>query len=221
MLGWVPGSPAWVKLMRICVSATKHVLHPARSRKCLWNHRVNSFHCDGVVYHLYYSLESFSLFSYYRNKQLILADSPLKTFLDSAQSLSPSERGDLLLESEDLMAAHSEAAAEGETSQVEEAAHHLISFVRVGDQIYDMDNLASKPHWVAECDDETFPAEAMKAAKSYIERRVIAGLDNTWTPHHTTPQCLICSIQILNFSSRNPTSFYLPEQIVWKAPEQL
>ena len=85
------------------------------------------------------------------------------------------------------MAAHTEAAAEGETSQVEEAAHHLISFVRVGDQIYDLDNLASKPHWVAECDDETFQAEAMKAAKSYIERRVIAGLDNTWTPHHTTP----------------------------------
>merc|ERR550539_459106 len=104
------------------------------------------------------------------NKQLLLADSPLKTFLDSAQSLSPSERGDLLLESEDLMAAHTEAAAEGETSQVEEAAHHLISFVRVGDQIYDMDNLASKPLWVAECEDTTFPAEAMKAAKSYIDR---------------------------------------------------
>ena len=80
------------------------------------------------------------------------------------------------------MAAHTQAAAEGETSQVEEAAHHLISFVRVGDQIYDMDNLASKPHWVAECDDETFPAEAMKAAKSYIDRRVIASHEDLITP---------------------------------------
>ena len=68
------------------------------------------------------------------------------------------------------MAAHKETAAEGETSQVEEAAHHLISFVRVGDQIYDMDNLASKPHWVAECDDDTFPGEAIKAARDYIDR---------------------------------------------------
>ena len=109
-------------------------------------------------------------FSFIRNKQLLLADSPLKTFLDAAQSLSPSERGDLLLQSEDLMAAHSEAAKEGETSQVEEAAHHLISFVRVGDQIYDMDSLASKPHWVAECEDETFPGEALKAAREYIDR---------------------------------------------------
>ena len=74
------------------------------------------------------------------------------------------------------MAAHSEAAKEGETSQVEEAAHHLISFVRVGDQIYDMDSLASKPHWVAECEDETFPGEALKAAREYIDRW--DGLDN-------------------------------------------
>ena len=140
----------------------------------MWNHRVDSFYCDGVGQTMLYQHNKGEIsILYFRNKQLILADSPLKTFLDSAQALSPSERGDLLLESEDLMAAHTEAAAEGETSQVEEAAHHLISFVRVGDQIYDLDNLASKPHWVAECDDETFPAEAMKAAKSYIDRRVM------------------------------------------------
>ena len=86
------------------------------------------------------------------------------------------------------MLAHTTTAAEGESSQVEEAAHHLISFVRVGDQIYDMDNLASKPHWVAECDDETFPAEAMKAAKSYIDRRVTASHQDLITPDTCTPQ---------------------------------
>ena len=50
----------------------------------------------------------------------MLADCPLKTFLDSAQSLSPSERGELLLESEDLMEAHTQAASEGESNQVAE-----------------------------------------------------------------------------------------------------
>ena len=133
----------------------------------MWNDCVSSLRGDGVLQVLSHTR---NVIISLRNKQLLLADSPLKTFLDAAQSLSPSERGDLLLQSEDLMAAHQETAAEGESSQVEEAAHHLISFVRVGDQIYDMDNLASKPHWVAECDDDTFPGEAIKAAKAYIDR---------------------------------------------------
>ena len=33
-----------------------------------------------------------------------------------------------------------------------------------------MDNKANKPQWVAECNDDTFPEEAIKAAKAYIDR---------------------------------------------------
>ena len=48
--------------------------------------------------------------------------------------------------------------------------HHLVCFVRAGDQVYDMDSLASKPHWVAECGDTTFPSVAITAARAYLDR---------------------------------------------------
>ena len=64
-----------------------------------------------------------------------LDDCPLKRFLDEAQSLSAAERGDLLEKNDEIVAAHNEAVAEGESGQVDEPNHHLICFVRVGDQV--------------------------------------------------------------------------------------
>ena len=37
-------------------------------------------------------------------------------------------------------------------------------------EVYDMDSGAEQPHWLAECTDDNFAEEAMKAAKAYIDR---------------------------------------------------
>jgi len=104
------------------------------------------------------------------NNNLVLEDCPLKRFLDEAQNVSATERGQMLLANEDIVGLHNEAVSEGESQQVDTPAHHLICFIRVGDQVYDMDSGAEQPHWLAECTDDNFAEEAIKAAKAYIDR---------------------------------------------------
>ena len=110
---------------------------------------------------------------YFRNNHLELEDGPLKQFLDEAGDLNPEARGTLLAGSEALVTAHSEAVSHGGPQPMEAGALHLVCFVRAGDQVYDMDSLASKPHWVAECEDNTFPSQAIKAARAYLDRWTI------------------------------------------------
>ena len=38
-----------------------------------------------------------------------------------------------------------------------------------------MDSLATKPHWVAECGDQTFPSVAIAAARAYLDRWIMMG----------------------------------------------
>ena len=71
----------------------------------------------------------------FRNNHLELDDCPLKRFLDEAQSLTAAERGELLEKTDEIVSAHNEAVAEGKSNQVDEPSHHLICFVRVGDQV--------------------------------------------------------------------------------------
>lgn len=63
------------------------------------------------------------------NNHLELEDGPLKEFLDQAGDLEPAERGQLLVNNEGLAGIYDEAGAEQET------LHHIICFVRVGDQV--------------------------------------------------------------------------------------
>ena len=67
-----------------------------------------------------------------------------------------------------MVRAHSDAATSEGGDQG--GGHHLVCFVRAGDQVYDMDSLATKPHWVAECGDQTFPSVAITAARAYLDR---------------------------------------------------
>ena len=98
-----------------------------------------------------------------------MEDGPLKQFLDEAGDLGPEARGELLARSEAVVRAHSDAATG------EGGGHHLVCFVRAGDQVYDMDSLATKPHWVAECGDQTFPSVAITAARAYLDRWMMMG----------------------------------------------
>ena len=72
-----------------------------------------------------------------------------------------------------MVRAHSDAATSEWGDQG--GGHHLVCFVRAGDQVYDMDSLATKPHWVAECGDQTFPSVAIAAARAYLDRWIMMG----------------------------------------------
>ena len=95
----------------------------------------------------------------------------MKQFLDEAGDLEPEARGQLLARSEAMVSAHHEAVTYEEGDQ--DGRHHLVCFVRAGDQVYDIDSLAAKPHWVGECNDNTFPDVAISAARGYIDRSMI------------------------------------------------
>ena len=61
---------------------------------------------------------------------LEIEDGPLKTFLEETNDLEPADRGLKLCENEAMMAAHNEAAADGQSNQVDgEAGHHMVCFV--------------------------------------------------------------------------------------------
>ena len=101
-----------------------------------------------------------------------LDDGPLKSFLDDSKGLEPSERGVKLSENEEMIAAHNEAAADGQSNQVAgEAGHHMLCFVGVGGQLYDLDSLSPHPLCVGECvGRDQLQAMAMAAAKGYMDR---------------------------------------------------
>jgi len=105
-------------------------------------------------------------------ENLELADSSLKSFFDEVKDLGPEERGNKLAENEAIMAAHNEAAAGGQSNLLPgEAGHHMVCFVKVSDQVYDLDSLASAPHIVGECTDQAqLQTLAMEAAKAYMDR---------------------------------------------------
>ena len=109
---------------------------------------------------------------YSRIEDLQLEDGPLKSFLDNSKDLEPSERGVKLSENEAIIAAHNEAAADGQSNQVAgEAGHHMICFVGVGGQLYDLDSLSAHPLCVGECGGgDQLQAMALAAAKGYMDR---------------------------------------------------
>ena len=114
------------------------------------------------------------------NNHLELEDGPLKEFLDQAGDMAPAERGELLVTNEDLAGIYNEAGSD-------QTLHHIICFVRVGDQViwstnhkrfnsifllkvYEMDCMGEKPYWIGECEDDSFGEVAMTAARGYLER---------------------------------------------------
>ena len=68
---------------------------------------------------------------------LELDEGPLKAFLDESKDLEPADKGVKLSENEAMIAAHNEAAADGQSNQVDgEAGHHMVCFVAVDGKLY-------------------------------------------------------------------------------------
>jgi len=104
-------------------------------------------------------------------EEVQMEDCPLKSYLDEVKDLDAAERGVKLSENEAIMAAHNEAAADGQSNQVDgEAGHHMVCFVAVGGQLYDLDSLSTNPVCVGECEGDQLQTMAMGAAKGYMDR---------------------------------------------------
>ena len=102
---------------------------------------------------------------------LELDDGPLKAFLDESKDLEPADRGVKLSENEAMIAAHNEAAADGQSNQVDgEAGHHMVCFVAVDGKLYDLDSVAPNPLCVGECDEGEVQGKGLAAAKGYMDR---------------------------------------------------
>jgi len=103
---------------------------------------------------------------------LELDEGPLKAFLDESKDLEPADRGVKLSENEAMIAAHNEAAADGQSNQVDgEAGHHMVCFVAVDGKLYDLDSQAPNPLCVGECDGgECLQGKGLAAAKGYMDR---------------------------------------------------
>lgn len=105
--------------------------------------------------------------------RLELEDGPLKNFISASTDLSPEEKGKKLLENDDIMVAHKEAAMEGQTQPPEEGqsqAYHIITFVQVGENLYELDGCKVGPVIVAETSEETFLEDAAVVCRSYMDR---------------------------------------------------
>jgi ubiquitin carboxyl-terminal hydrolase L3 len=50
--------------------------------------------------------------------RIILNDGILKRFLDDGKNMSPSDRGEMLIKSEDMVNTHREIATEGQTAVI-------------------------------------------------------------------------------------------------------
>lgn len=74
-----------------------------------------------------------------------MEDGILKTFLETAKSLSVEERGKLLEGDSAFSGVHEELAREGATDSSEPVNHHFIALVNKDDELYELDGRKSFP----------------------------------------------------------------------------
>ena len=84
--------------------------------------------------------------------------------------LDPVARGEALLAHDTLVAAHNDAAADGQSSSEGATLHHMICFAGVNGSMIDLDNLSSNPVKVEDFEEEKLVKSSLKAAKNYMDR---------------------------------------------------
>ncbi|XP_044731459.1 ubiquitin carboxyl-terminal hydrolase [Chrysoperla carnea] len=102
-----------------------------------------------------------------------IGDGPLKKFLDEADGLDASKRGELLQNAEGIIQSHAEIALEGQTAAPEPSTpinFHFVAFVHVDGDLYELDGRRSGPVNHGPTTPEKFVEDAAKVCKQYIER---------------------------------------------------
>src|SRR5690349_5883658 len=107
-------------------------------------------------------------------KSIELKDgSVIKSFYEKAKELNPEERGKLLEENKDFIACHEELASEGQTvapASEDPIDNHFISFVNVGNELFELDGTKGFPISHGKTSDESFLVDAAKVCKEFIAR---------------------------------------------------
>lgn len=110
-----------------------------------------------VKCHIGQNTNTFSLCFFFTNRIEIEEGSVLKKFLTSGADMSYEERGRLLESDTSFMNAHESMAGEGQTDASTEAVlHHYAAFVRVNDQLYELNGSNTYPICHGPTTEETF-----------------------------------------------------------------
>ena len=105
--------------------------------------------------------------------QIQIADGPFKKLLEESQNMTPTERGELLQKSADvIMEAHRELANEGQTTANpnDEVNHHFVAFIHKGGHLFELDGRKEFPINHGNTLPETLLEDAAKVCREYIER---------------------------------------------------
>jgi len=102
-----------------------------------------------------------------------LKDGALKAFMDASSERTPEEIAEKLEASDDICASHDDAAREGQTSapdRDDSVDYHFVAFVRVGDELYELDGRKQAPIPMGKTTKEDFMKDAAKACQEYMRR---------------------------------------------------
>ncbi|KAL1130907.1 hypothetical protein AAG570_012148 [Ranatra chinensis] len=81
-------------------------------------------------------------------EEIQLGDGPLKQFLEDTKSMTPDERGAMLMKNEGIASDHNEIAVEGQTQappENEPVNHHFVAFVQKEGSLYELDGRKAFP----------------------------------------------------------------------------
>eukprot|EP00088_Acartia_fossae_P069226 TRINITY_DN897_c0_g1_i12.p1 TRINITY_DN897_c0_g1~~TRINITY_DN897_c0_g1_i12.p1 ORF type:complete len:230 (-),score=59.37 TRINITY_DN897_c0_g1_i12:446-1135(-) len=102
-----------------------------------------------------------------------LQDGALKEFIESSASKTPEEIAETLENSESICNSHDDAAREGQTSapaREDSVDYHFVAFVRVEDELYELDGRKDGPIPMGKTAPDTFMKDAAKACQEYMRR---------------------------------------------------
>ncbi|XP_026232540.1 ubiquitin carboxyl-terminal hydrolase isozyme L3 [Anabas testudineus] len=100
-------------------------------------------------------------------------DSPLKKFIEQTTKMTPEERAAFLEKDESIRVTHETSAQEGQTeapSLDEKVNLHFIAFVKVGEQLYELDGRKPFPIVHGKTSKETFLEDAVEVCKIFMAR---------------------------------------------------
>lgn len=102
-----------------------------------------------------------------------LQDGFLKTFLNDSKNLAFTERGELLMKSQEISNTHEELAHEGQTevpSQETPIYHHFVAFIQRNGVLYELDGRKSAPIEHGATSPETLLEDAARVCQEYMAR---------------------------------------------------
>lgn len=106
-------------------------------------------------------------------EKIKLNDGHLKKFIETATSMNPDERGELLQKAEGIINAHKEVALEGQTEAPEPnepVNYHFVAFVQKDGHLYELDGRKSFPVNHGSTAEDTFLQDAAQVCKEYMAR---------------------------------------------------